>query len=290
MGIQGDRVPGLCKMDAPVEEALEQARLFCLIPTPELQRHSQSPQPTSGPDSPSGLQRRFLESVDQAALEHTSPVRTGRSSVCRSSPAKHLGSRVVHSPQCMSSGLRAPSPRQTTTIQNSVLTQVCPPMMPASWSESGSSSSSQSPGYPKKQQQPPGLHTHQPLQQVTYIAATAPATATTSASSRIQIPHQLRSVDIGGSTLWSRATAVKAKASTNAARKENNPPAAAIQPAYSSINASHPAQSIVRERIQKIEGPKAERQYGEPAAHMQLRRTEPRSPPQASMRMKRFRP
>lgn len=62
-------VPGLCSINIDPGEAAEKARLYCLVPTPELVRRAQgqSPQLSPSRESPTSMQQRFLDRFSAAS-------------------------------------------------------------------------------------------------------------------------------------------------------------------------------------------------------------------------------
>lgn len=77
LGVPWLRTSGLCTMELEPGDAGEQARQFCLIPTPELEdQRKRTPSPSS-PDlrAASAMQQRFEDRVHRASLGQPSPTR-----------------------------------------------------------------------------------------------------------------------------------------------------------------------------------------------------------------------
>mmetsp|Transcript_42966 Transcript_42966/g.134237 ORF Transcript_42966/g.134237 Transcript_42966/m.134237 type:complete len:347 (-) Transcript_42966:350-1390(-) len=73
LGIPWQRHPGICTLDLHKDEAAEQARQFCLMPTPELhKRRVSSPLQTPEHSSPRAMQRLFTDRVRRASLSQSS--------------------------------------------------------------------------------------------------------------------------------------------------------------------------------------------------------------------------
>lgn len=132
------RAPGICTIDVNPGEAADNARFFCLVPTPELgkqARASSSPPMTPEHRSPGVMQRCFVDMVRRASLCHSpnsegcsSPPGGGSTempwSPCPASPiARPRGERSLspivplHEPGCVDDpGFEffAPWPREVT--------------------------------------------------------------------------------------------------------------------------------------------------------------------------------
>lgn len=68
MGIPWQKAPALCTIDLKRDEVADQARDFCLVPTPELVKTGRSPPHTPDVGSPGAMQRRFIDRVRMASL------------------------------------------------------------------------------------------------------------------------------------------------------------------------------------------------------------------------------
>lgn len=83
LGLPWMRTSGICTLEMETDEVANRARQFCLVPTPELGgENKRTISPPSSPEnqSPSAMQKRFVDRVHRASLGQPSPYRMSSSS------------------------------------------------------------------------------------------------------------------------------------------------------------------------------------------------------------------